>query len=130
VPEAQATARGSPEALARPRAKKPAQRSSTWEKQRRRGSCASVSTSGAERDPGEVHAALMPQRASSSANARSSRYVSVAVTKLGWRCAGERRPVARVRRHAPHLGRRRGGYLSPTLPAGGGRTAPTRRAPW
>src|SRR5581483_428543 len=35
-----------------------------------RGSRASASTIGAEREPGEVQAARMPQRASSSANAR------------------------------------------------------------
>ena len=73
VPEVQATATGSPEALARPSAKKPEQRSSTWEKQRRRCSRASEITSGAQRDPGEVQAARMPQRASSSTKARSSR---------------------------------------------------------
>src|SRR3954451_9334810 len=42
-------------------------------------SCAaSVSTSGVEREPGEVHASRRPQRASSSANARRPRYVSIA----------------------------------------------------
>ena len=40
---------------------------------RRPGWRASVSTSGVEREPGEVHAPARPQRASSSTNARSSR---------------------------------------------------------
>ena len=73
VPEVQATATGRPEALARPSAKKPEQRSSMWEKQRSRCSRASDSTSGAQRDPGEVQAARIPQRASSSTKARRSR---------------------------------------------------------
>ena len=46
------------------------------EKQRSRGSRTSARTSGEEREPGEVQASRMPQRASSSANARSSRWVS------------------------------------------------------
>ena len=43
-----------------------------------RGSRASDSTSGVEREPGEVHASRRPQRASSSTKARRPRYVSVA----------------------------------------------------
>ena len=43
-----------------------------------RGSRASESTSGVEREPGEVHASRRPQRASSSTKARRPRYVSVA----------------------------------------------------
>ena len=66
-------ATGRPEAFAAPTAKKPALRSSMCEKQRSLGSRASDSTSGVLRDPGEVQAWVMPQRASSSQNARSSR---------------------------------------------------------
>ncbi len=73
VPDVHATATGSPEALASPSAKKPEQRSSTWEKHRSRGSRASDSTSGAQRDPGDVQAARIPHRASSSTNALRSR---------------------------------------------------------
>ena len=49
-----------------------------WEVARIRGSRASESTSGVEREPGEVHASRRPQRASSSTKARRPRYVSVA----------------------------------------------------
>ena len=54
-----------------------------WEVARIRGSRASESTSGVEREPGEVHASRRPQRASSSAKARRPRYVSVAGMRLG-----------------------------------------------
>ena len=67
------TATGRPEALAAPSAKKPAQRSSMCDQVRIRGSRASDSTIGVLREPGDVHACCMPQRASSSQNARSSR---------------------------------------------------------
>ena len=40
---------------------------------RSRGSRASESTSGVEREPGDVHTSRSPQRASSSANARRFR---------------------------------------------------------
>ena len=40
---------------------------------RSRASRASESTSGVERDPGDVHASRTPQRTSSSTNARSPR---------------------------------------------------------
>ena len=83
VPEVHVTATGSPEAFAAPSAKNPAQRSSTWEWHSSRGSRASVSTSGAQRDPGEVHAIRIPQRASSSTNARRRRYVLVARVTFG-----------------------------------------------
>jgi hypothetical protein len=68
----QATATGRPEALAAPRAKKPAHRSSMWDQQRIRGSRTSDRTIGALREPGEVQACCIPQRASSSQNARSN----------------------------------------------------------
>jgi 2-succinyl-6-hydroxy-2,4-cyclohexadiene-1-carboxylate synthase len=77
VPDVHVTATGRPLALARPSAKKPAQRSSRCEWQRSRPSRTRASTSGLEREPGEVQASVTPQRASSSANARSSRWVSV-----------------------------------------------------
>ena len=69
----QVIATGRPEALAAPSAKNPAQRSSTCDQQRIRGSRTSDSTIGVEREPGEVQAWRIPQRASSSQNARSSR---------------------------------------------------------
>ena len=78
MPDVQASAAGRPVALAMPSAKKPPQRSSTCEVARIRGSRASDSTSGVEREPGEVHASRRPQRASSSTKARRPRYVSVA----------------------------------------------------
>ena len=72
VPDVHVMATGRPEAFASPTAKNPAQRSSTCEWQRSRSSRASVSTSGVQREPGEVHASRIPQRASSSTNAPSS----------------------------------------------------------
>ena len=64
--------------------------------QRRRSSRASASTSGAQREPGEVQAARIPQRASSSTNAPSSdRYRSMGTGQsissrfgqlIGWSC--------------------------------------------
>ena len=71
MPDVQASATGSPLAFASPSAKKPPLRSSRWEVARIRGSRASESTSGVEREPGDVQASRTPQRASSSANARS-----------------------------------------------------------
>ena len=50
---------------------------------RSRGSRPATRTSGVERLPGDVHASRMPQRTSSSANARRPRYVSVAVMVPG-----------------------------------------------
>ena len=76
VPDVHVTTTGRPLCFAAPSAKKPAQRSSMCEKQRRRPSRASASTSGDEREPGDVQASRTPQRASSSTNARSSRWVS------------------------------------------------------
>src|SRR3954447_23500198 len=49
-----------------------------WEVERIRGSRARESTSGVEREPGEVHACSSPQRASSSAKARRAREASAA----------------------------------------------------
>jgi hypothetical protein len=69
VPEVQATATGRPVALAMPSAKKPAQRSSSTETASSSGRPASVSTSGASREPGHVTARRMPHRTSSSTNA-------------------------------------------------------------
>src|SRR4051794_38010173 len=63
-------ATGRPVTLAWPRAKNAAARSSTCENASIRRSRASAMTSGVEREPGEVQAARMPQRASSSTNAR------------------------------------------------------------
>ena len=78
MPEVQASATGRPVAFASPSAKKPPLRSSMCEVARMRGSRASESTSGVEREPGDVHASRRPQRASSSTKARRPRYVSVA----------------------------------------------------
>jgi antitoxin (DNA-binding transcriptional repressor) of toxin-antitoxin stability system len=56
VPEVQVTATGRPVALAIPSAKKPAQRSSSTETTSISGRAASVSASGALREPGQVTA--------------------------------------------------------------------------
>ena len=66
-------ATGVPAALAAPTAKKPAQRSSRCDQQRIRGSRTSESRIGVLREPGDVQAWRMPQRASSSHRARSNR---------------------------------------------------------
>ncbi len=79
VPDVQVTATGRLEAFAAPTAKNPAQRSSICDQQWTRGSRTSESTTGVDREPGDVHACPSPHRASSSQNARSSRYVDVAV---------------------------------------------------
>src|SRR3954453_19670160 len=76
VPLVQASTAGRPVALARPRAKKAALRSSTCEKHGKRPSRTSARTSGVDREPGEVHAPAIEHRASSSANARRSRWGS------------------------------------------------------
>ncbi len=73
VPDVHVTATGRPAGLAAPTAKKPADRSSMCDQQRIRGSRTSERTIGVERDPGAVQACSIPQRASSSQNARSSR---------------------------------------------------------
>ncbi len=73
VPDVQAMATGRPDAFACPRAKNAEQRSSMCDDVTRRGSRASVRTRGVEREPGEVQACRMPQRANSSANARNPR---------------------------------------------------------
>ena len=94
-----------------------------WEVARIRGSRASESTSGVEREPGEVHASRRPQRASSSTKARRPRYVSVA----GIVRSGARRPRPPPRLHADRreLGRR-GPRAGGTLPRA--RSRPGRRA--
>ena len=84
VPEVTATAAGRPAAFARPSAKKPAPRSSTCDQARRPGSRASASASGAEREPGDVHASVMPQRTSSSQKAPRRTWLSVAAGIM-WR---------------------------------------------
>ena len=69
VPEVQVTTTGRPLAFAMPRAKKPAQRSSSTDTARSSGRPASVRVNGALRDPGDVTAWRSPQRTSSSTNA-------------------------------------------------------------
>src|SRR3954454_14475477 len=82
VPLVQASTTGRRVALARPSPKKAPERSSMCDVQRSRPSRTSASTSGVERDPGEVHASVMPQRTSSSTNARSSRWMSFSAGKI------------------------------------------------
>src|SRR3954470_4315262 len=82
VPLVQASTTGRRVALASPRPKNAPERSSMCDVQRRRPSRTSASTSGVERDPGEVHASVMPQRTSSSTNARSSRWMSFSAGKI------------------------------------------------
>ena len=63
-----------PARLGQARARRsPPQRSSMCDVERSRGSRASESTSGVEREPGEVQASRRPQRTSSSTNARRPR---------------------------------------------------------
>lgn len=69
VPEVQVTATGRPEAFAMPRAMKPAARSSIIDTTSSRSSAARVKAIGALRDPGEVTAWRIPQRANSSTSA-------------------------------------------------------------
>ena len=69
VPEVQVIATGRPVDFAMPRATKPADRSSITECERIRSSAASVRAIGALRDPGQVTACSIPQRASSSTSA-------------------------------------------------------------
>ena len=69
VPEVQVTATGRPLALAMPSATKPAERSSMIETASSPVCAASVSASGALREPGLVTAWVMPQRTSSSTKA-------------------------------------------------------------
>jgi hypothetical protein len=72
VPEVQRTAAGLSLAWAAPRAKNPAERSSTIVVTRIAGSRRSASESGVERDPGATAASRTPQRASSSTRAEAS----------------------------------------------------------
>jgi hypothetical protein len=71
VPDVQVTATGRPLAFAIPSATKPAERSSRTDTASTFSSAASVSASGAFREPGEVTAWRMPQRYSSSTKAWS-----------------------------------------------------------
>lgn len=82
MPLVQASATGLPLAFAAPTAKKPAARSSTCDHAGNRPSRASARTSGVERDPGEVQAPAIPQRASSSTKARRSRWLSLGFAKI------------------------------------------------
>src|SRR3954471_23316988 len=82
VPLVHASTTGRRVALASPSAKKPPARSSICDVQRRRPSRTRASTSGVERDPGEVTASTTPQRTSSSTNARSRRWVSAGPVKI------------------------------------------------
>jgi pimeloyl-ACP methyl ester carboxylesterase len=76
VPLVHATAAGRPVAFATPRAKKPALRSSTCDQVGIRSSAARARTIGVEREPGDVQAPAIPQRASSSTKARRRRWVA------------------------------------------------------
>ena len=71
VPEVHVTATGRPLALAIPSAMNPAARSSITDTQSSSPRAASVSASGALREPGEVTAWRIPQRTSSSTSAWS-----------------------------------------------------------
>ena len=71
VPEVQVIATGRPLALAIPSATKPAERSSITDTASRPSWPASVSASGALREPGQVTACVSPQRTSSSTKAWS-----------------------------------------------------------
>jgi hypothetical protein len=72
VPEVHSTATGVPLACAAPRAKNPADRSSTITLVSIPGSRHRASASGVEREPGERTASRTPQRASSSTIAEAS----------------------------------------------------------
>ncbi len=74
----QARTTGRPVAFATPSAKKAPERSSMWDQVGTSSFAARVRTTGVEREPGEVTAPAMPQRASSSTNARSRRWVPTA----------------------------------------------------
>src|SRR3954452_18625148 len=83
VPDVQVMTTGSPVALAIPSAKNAAQRSSTCECTIRRPSRTSASTSGVEREPGDVHAWRTPLRTSSSTSARRRMWVSRSAAVIG-----------------------------------------------
>jgi hypothetical protein len=86
VPEVQVTATGLRVDLASPTATNPAERSSITECAWMRDAAASVSASGALREPGEVTACSMPQRASSSTNAWIGAYVRLrGIILRSWR---------------------------------------------
>ena len=69
VPDVHTRATGARFVLARPRAKKAAERSSMWVQQRSSGCRAVATASGVERDPGHRQTSRTPARASSSKNA-------------------------------------------------------------
>ena len=73
VPEVHVTATGRPDALASPSAKKPRAALVDVRVAAQARLAREASTSGVQREPGEVQASRSPQRASSSTNARSSR---------------------------------------------------------
>src|SRR4051795_1141938 len=83
VPDVEVITAGSPVALAMPSAKNAAQRSSTCECTVRRPSRTSASTSGGEREPGDVHAWRTPLRTSSSTSARRRMWVSRSAALIG-----------------------------------------------
>ena len=82
MPEVQSSATGSPPACAAPRAKNPAERSSTITFTSISGCRQSASASGVEREPGEITASRSPPRASSSAKAEA-RAVLALVGSIG-----------------------------------------------
>src|SRR5215472_14628949 len=82
VPEVQRTATGRPADLAMPSAKNDAERSSRCIQTRTPGCLAKAMARGAEREPGAMHTASRPQRASSSTNVAANAWV-------GWPSAME-----------------------------------------
>src|SRR5437879_5141612 len=76
VPEVQRRATARSRALARPSAKKAAERSSTCIHTRTPGWRANAIASGAEREPGAMHTASRPQRASSSTKVAAKDWVT------------------------------------------------------
>src|SRR2546423_8004706 len=76
VPDVQSRATGRSRALARPSAKKAADRSSTCIQTRTPGWRANAIASGAEREPGAMHTASRPQRASSSTKVAAKDWVT------------------------------------------------------
>src|SRR3954467_5609066 len=83
VPDVPVITAGSPVALAILSAKNAAQRSSTCECTVRRPSRTSASTSGVDREPGDVQAWRTPLRTSSSTSARRRMWVSRSAALIG-----------------------------------------------
>src|SRR4051812_19081171 len=128
VPDVTLTAGGVPVAFARPSAKNPPLRSSICDHALMRCSRASASSSGELRDPGEVTAWRIPQRASSSTKARRRMWESMmravrdlvllhgfTQTRAAWRPIAAR-VAERYRLHAPDL--RGHGAASDVRPVG------------